>query len=150
MALVPRGLPTEALVAHSMVARFGDDLPFHRRSEISRRQGIDRDGSMLAEWSGRAAQLPAPVIDAMMDELRRSDRLQMDETTVPVPAPARAPCARTGSGSCCATSGEPANATGSRKRANGAAAILRSSFGPALEPCMDGSRGARVFRLMLA
>ena len=26
--LVPRGLPTEALVAHSMVAKFGDHLPF--------------------------------------------------------------------------------------------------------------------------
>ena len=37
--LVPRGLPTEALVAHSMVAKFGDYLPFHRQSEIWRRQG---------------------------------------------------------------------------------------------------------------
>jgi len=85
--LVPRGLPTEALVAHSMVAKFGDYLPFYRQSEIYRRQGIDLDRSMLAEWSGRAAQLLAPVIDAMMAELHRSDRLQMDETTVPVLAP---------------------------------------------------------------
>ena len=37
--LVPRGLPTEALVAHSMVAKFGDYLPFYRQSEIYRRQG---------------------------------------------------------------------------------------------------------------
>ena len=47
---MPRGLPTEALVAHSMVAKFGDHLPFHRQSEICRRQGIDLDRSMLAEW----------------------------------------------------------------------------------------------------
>ena len=85
--LVPRGLATEALVAHSMVAKFGDYLAFHRQSEICRRQGIELDRSMLAEWSGRAAQLLAPVIDAMMAELRRSDRLQMDETTLPVLAP---------------------------------------------------------------
>ena len=85
--LVPRGLPTEALVAHSMVAKFGDYLPFYRQADIYRRQGIDLDRTMLAEWSGRAAQLLAPVIDAMMAELRRSDRLQMDETVVPVLAP---------------------------------------------------------------
>jgi transposase len=85
--LVPRGLPTEALVAHSMVAKFGDYLPFYRQADIYRRQGIDLDRTMLAEWSGRAAQLLSPVIDAMMADLRRSDRLQMDETTVPVLAP---------------------------------------------------------------
>jgi transposase len=85
--LVPRGLPTEALVAHSMVAKFGDYLPFYRQADIYRRQGIDLDRTMLGEWSGRAALLLSPVIDAMMAELRRSDRLQMDETTVPVLAP---------------------------------------------------------------
>lgn len=85
--LVPRGLPTEALVAHCMVAKFGDYLPFYRQADIYRRQGLDLDRTMLAEWSGRAAQLLTPVIDAMMAELRRSDRLQMDETTVPVLAP---------------------------------------------------------------
>ena len=74
--LVPRGLPTEALVAHCMVAKFGDYLPFYRQADIYRRQGLDLDRTMLAEWSGRAAQLLAPVIDAMTTELRRSDRLQ--------------------------------------------------------------------------
>jgi transposase len=85
--LVPRGLPTEELVAHSMVAKFGDYLPFYRQADIYRRQGINLDRTMLANWSGRAAQLLQPVIDEMIDRLRRSDHLQMDETTVPVLAP---------------------------------------------------------------
>ena len=85
--LVPRGLPTEALVAHSMVSKFGDYLPFYRQAGIYRRQGIELDRAMLAAWSGRAAELLAPVIDAMIGALRRSDRLQMDETYVPVLAP---------------------------------------------------------------
>lgn len=38
--LVPRGLPTEALVAHCMVAKHGDYLPFYRQAEIYRRQGL--------------------------------------------------------------------------------------------------------------
>jgi transposase len=85
--LVPRGLPTERFVAHSMVSKFGDYLPFYRQADIYRRQGIDLDRTMLAEWSGRAALLLQPVIDEMIDRLRRSDHLQMDETTVPVLAP---------------------------------------------------------------
>jgi len=85
--LVPRGLPTEALVAHSMVSKFGDYLPFYRQADIYRRQGVDLDRSMLANWSGRAAQLLDPIIDHMVLLLKRSDRLQMDETNVPVLAP---------------------------------------------------------------
>ena len=85
--LVPRGLPTEALVAHSMVSKFGDYLPFYRQADIYRRQGIDLDRSMLANWSGRAAQLLDPIIDHMITTLKRCDHLQMDETTVPVLAP---------------------------------------------------------------
>ena len=50
-------------------------------------QWTDRRDERAKRGSGRAAQLLAPVIDAMMTELRRSDRLQMDETTVPVLAP---------------------------------------------------------------
>jgi transposase len=85
--LVPRGLPTEDLVAHSMVSKFGDYLPFYRQADIYRRQGVDLDRSMLANWSGRAAQLLDPIIDHMVLLLKRSDRLQMDETNVPVLAP---------------------------------------------------------------
>jgi transposase len=92
--LVPRGLPTEALVAHTMVAKFGDYLPFYRQADIYRRQGIDLDRTMLATWSGRGAKLLAPVIDAMIAQLGRSDRAarqsgcdgrdNLDERAMPV------------------------------------------------------------------
>jgi len=32
--VVPGGLPTEALIAQIIVAKFGDHLPFYRQSEI--------------------------------------------------------------------------------------------------------------------
>ena len=85
--LVPRGLPTEALVAHTMVAKFGDYLPFYRQADIYRRQGVELDRSVLANWSGRAALMLMPVIDAMIGELQQSDHLFCDETTIPVLAP---------------------------------------------------------------
>ncbi|WP_239479826.1 IS66 family transposase [Actibacterium sp. 188UL27-1] len=42
---------------------------------------------MLANWAGRIAFHLAPIIDAMIGELKASDRLFADETTVPVLAP---------------------------------------------------------------
>ena len=85
--LVPRGLPSEALVAHTMVSKFGDHQPFYRQAESWRREGIDLDRTMLGNWTGRAVQVLAPVIDRMTDHLKASDRLFVDETTVPVLAP---------------------------------------------------------------
>ncbi len=85
--LISRGLPTEALVAHTMVSKFGDHLPFYRQSEIYRRQGIDLDRTMLGNWSGRGALMLQSIIDGMIQELQRSDHLFADETTIPVMAP---------------------------------------------------------------
>jgi transposase len=85
--LVPRGLGTNRFVVHSLVSKFGDHLPFYRQSEIWRRDGIEIDRTMLANWAGRAAFMLSPIIDAMIGELKKSDRLFADETTVPVLAP---------------------------------------------------------------
>jgi transposase len=54
-SLVPRGLGTNRFVVHSLVSKFGDHLPFYRQAEIWRRDGIDIDRTMLANWAGRAA-----------------------------------------------------------------------------------------------
>ena len=85
--LVPRGLGTDRFVIHSVVSKFGDHCPFYRQAGIWRRQGVEIDRTMLANWAGRAAFHLAPLIDAMIEELRKSDRLFADETTVPVLAP---------------------------------------------------------------
>ncbi len=85
--LVPRGLGTNRFVIHSVVSKFADHCPFYRQAEIWRRDGIEIDRTMLANWAGRAAFHLAPIIDAMIGELKASDRLFADETTVPVLAP---------------------------------------------------------------
>lgn len=85
--LVPRGLGTNRFAVHSVVAKFCDHVPFYRQAEIWRRDGIEIDRTMLANWAGRIAFHVAPIIDAMIEELKASDRLFADETTVPVLAP---------------------------------------------------------------
>src|SRR5947207_13831226 len=87
--VVPGGLPTEALIAQIIVAKFGDHLPFYRQSEIYARQGIHLDRATLGNWTGRACFHLKPVAEHMRGHLAAADRLFMDETTAPVPDPGR-------------------------------------------------------------
>ena len=61
--VVPSGLPTEALIAQIIVAKFGDQLPFYRQAEIYARQGIQLDRATLGNWAGRACfhLKPSPI-----------------------------------------------------------------------------------------
>lgn len=87
--IVEGGLPTEALIAHVLVAKYADHLPLYRQAQIYARQGIQLDRSTLADWVGRAAWWLRPLRDHILAELRRSERLFADETTAPVLDPGR-------------------------------------------------------------
>lgn len=82
--VVPGGLPTEALIAQVIVAKFGDHLPFYRQAEIYARQGVVLDRATLGNWAGRACFHLQPIADHMSKRLAFADRVFMDETTAPV------------------------------------------------------------------
>jgi transposase len=87
--LIEGGLPTEALVAHVLVARYADHVPLYRQAQIMARQGIDLDRSTLSFWMGYAAAELAPVVARLREILLQSTRLFADETVVPVLDPGR-------------------------------------------------------------
>jgi transposase len=87
--LIEGGLPTEATVAHVVVAKYADHLPLYRQGQIYARQGIKLDRSTLADWTGRAAFLLRPLHEHLLQTLRRSPKLFADETTAPVLDPGR-------------------------------------------------------------
>src|SRR5580658_621762 len=53
--LIEGGIPTDATVAHVLVAKYADHLPLYRQAQIYERQDIHLDRSTLADWVGRAA-----------------------------------------------------------------------------------------------
>ena len=55
--IVEGGLPTDALVAQIVVAKYADHCPLYRQIGIFARQGVELDRSTLADWVGRAAGL---------------------------------------------------------------------------------------------
>ena len=58
---VGKGLPTEAFVAHVLIAKYADHTPLYRQAQIYARQGTTLDRSTLADWVGRAAFTLRPV-----------------------------------------------------------------------------------------
>jgi transposase len=87
--IVDGGIPTEALVAHVLVAKYADHLPLYRQAQIYARQGVHLDRSTLADWVGRAAWWLTPLRDHLFDQLKHSAKLFADETTAPVLDPGR-------------------------------------------------------------
>ncbi len=87
--IVEGGIPTEALIAQVLVAKYADHMPLYRQAQIYARQGIQLDRSTLADWVGRAAWYLRPLRDHILERLRRSERLFADETTAPVLDPGR-------------------------------------------------------------
>ena len=87
--IVDGGIPTEALVAHVLVAKYADHLPLYRQAQIYARQCVHLDRSTLADWVGRAAWWLTPLRDHLLDQLKRSAKLFADETTAPVLDPGR-------------------------------------------------------------
>jgi transposase len=87
--LIEGGLPTEALVAHVIVAKYADHLPLYRQAQIYERQGLRLDRSTLADWVGRAAFHLRPVHERILAHLKSSAKLFADETTAPVLDPGR-------------------------------------------------------------
>jgi transposase len=87
--IVEGGIPTEALIAQVLVAKYADHLPLYRQAQIYARQGITLDRSTLADWVGRAAWYLRPLRDQVLERLQISERLFADETTAPVLDPGR-------------------------------------------------------------
>jgi len=66
--LIESGIPTEALVAHVLVAKYADHTPLYRQAQIYARQGITLDRSTLADWVGRAAFALKPVHARLLEQ----------------------------------------------------------------------------------
>jgi transposase len=86
---IARGRAGAGLLAHIVVSKYDDHLPLYRQAEIFTREGVDLETSTLSGWVGATAAALQPLIDALAAEVVASDTLHVDDTPVPVLAPAR-------------------------------------------------------------
>lgn len=80
--VVDKGLPTAGLVAHTLVSRFVDHVPYYRQEQINARSGVHTPRSTLASWAGAGGMALAPLYDALREFVLKAKVLHADETPV--------------------------------------------------------------------
>src|SRR5215217_2325459 len=87
--LIKGGLPTEAMVAYVLVAKYAWHLPLYRQAQMLLAQGVDIKRAILAFWVGYAAAELRPVYLRLRELILASAKIAVDETVVPVLDPGR-------------------------------------------------------------
>ena len=80
--IIDKGVPTAGLIAHTLVARSVDHLPYYRLEQINARSGVHTPRSTLASWSGSGGASLAPLCEAHRDFVLSAKVLHADETPV--------------------------------------------------------------------
>jgi transposase len=80
--IIDKGLPTAGLVAHTLVSRFVDHIPYYRQEQINARSGVHTPRSTLAAWSGAGGAGLMPLFEVQRDWVLGSAVLHADETPV--------------------------------------------------------------------
>ena len=80
--IIDKGMPAEGLLAHTLVGRFVDHLPYYRQEQINARSGVHTPRSTLAAWSGRAGAGLMPLYEAHRAFVLGAAAVHADETPV--------------------------------------------------------------------
>lgn len=81
---IPRGNAGSGLLAHLLISKFVDHLPFYRQVQQFKRQDIDIAESTISGWFSSSCRLLEPLYDRLVTRVRQSSYLMADETPIPV------------------------------------------------------------------
>ena len=81
---IPKGNAGAGLLAHILVSKFVDHLPFYRQVQIFKRQQLIIPESTIGGWFNAGCKLIEPVYNIIKTTLVASDYLMADETPIPV------------------------------------------------------------------
>lgn len=87
--VVDGGIPASGLVAHTLISRFADHLPYYRQEDINARAGVHTPRSTLAAWAGAGGAALEPLYEAHKHFVLSTAVLHADETPVPLLDPGR-------------------------------------------------------------
>jgi len=81
---IPRGNAGAGLLAHLLISKFTDHLPFYRQVQQFKRQDIDIAESTISGWFTASCRLLEPLYERLVTRVRSSSYLMADETPIPV------------------------------------------------------------------
>lgn len=90
--LIPKGIPSDGLLAHITTSKFVDGLPLYRQEAQFSRIGVNIRRATMCGWIFKVSEACAPLMEALRKEVRAGPLIQADETTLQVlKEPGRAP-----------------------------------------------------------
>ena len=84
---IDKAIAAPGLLAHVLVSKFADHLPFYRQEEIYAREGVEIPRATQAGWVGQLQVLAEPLVERLAEQVMAEPLIQADETPVPVLAP---------------------------------------------------------------
>jgi transposase len=81
---IDKGLAGPNLLAEVIVSKYGDHLPLYRQQQRWLRLGMDLPRSTLCDWILQSADILAPLVVVMREDLLLQKSLHSDDTPVPV------------------------------------------------------------------
>ncbi len=127
--IIDKGIPTTALLAQVLVAKYLDHLPLYRQEHIFGRAGLPIARSTLAQWVGECGAQLQPLVDALSAELLKHPVLHADETPVAMLKPGNAKTHRSYFWTFCTTRYSPIKAVVYRFADNRAGSNVREFLG---------------------
>jgi transposase len=80
--IIDGGLASSGLLAHTLISRYADHLPYYRQEAINARSGVHTPRSTLAAWAGAAGAALQPLYEAHKRFVLDCRVLHADETPV--------------------------------------------------------------------
>ncbi len=80
--IIDGGIAASGLVAHTLISRFVDHLPYYRQEAINARSGVHTPRSTLAAWAGRAGAAMQPLYETHKRFVLSCPVVHADETPV--------------------------------------------------------------------
>lgn len=81
---LPKSNAGASLLAHILVSKFVDHLPFYRQRQIFKRQNLQVSDSTLSGWFNATTRLIEPLYDCLQNKILQSNYLQADESPIGV------------------------------------------------------------------
>lgn len=80
----PKSIATAGLVAAVIDAKFNRHLPLYRQEDMFKSMGAEMSRTNLGNWVVKAAELLKPIVDKMVEQIKKYDVAYADETVLQV------------------------------------------------------------------
>ena len=81
---IPSGNAGPGLLAHLMISKYVDHLPFYRQVQMFKREGVKLSASTISGWFKAICKLLEPLYDEIRKQVMAGGYINADETPIPV------------------------------------------------------------------